>query len=106
RSWTVCGRRAVHRERRIVAGLPDHLAGVHIEGRHDFALTLSRELIDAIADDERRRISGADLDLPLLSQLFGPRFRIGWSRRRAVAIRSTPLVPIVGSTLLCLERQD
>src|SRR4029078_8014410 len=61
RSWTVSGRRTVHRERRIVTGLPDHFAGVHVERRHYLAFTLSRELIDAIADDERCCVAGADL---------------------------------------------
>jgi hypothetical protein len=89
----------MHRERRIVAGLPEHLPGVRIERRHHLTLTLPGELVDPIANHKRRRVARADLHLPLLRQLLRPRFGIGWRRRRAVATRSTPLVPVIRSAL-------
>lgn len=59
----------------------------------------------AVSDDNRRRIAGADLNLPTLGQLFGPSFWLRKRGQRTVSVGTTPLRPI-GSGVLTSDYLD
>src|SRR6185295_118837 len=93
RPGAVARRRVVHLERRRIARLPDHLARRRVERAHHLVLVLTTEREDAVADDDRRRVAGADLDLPLAGEVLGPGARRTGPGQRAVAGGGAPLRP-------------
>src|SRR4030095_5345902 len=88
-----------HLELRGIAGFPHHLAAVGIDRAHDLFVFLARERVNAVADDDRRRVARAHFDLPLLRELFGPRPRRRERRHRAIAVRAAPLRPVAAGAL-------
>ena len=90
--WLWRGRGAVHRERRRrsrIATAPVPVADV--VRAHAFVVAAAREHVDAVADDDRAGVAGADFDLPLLDQRVGPgrRRRERRSPRRRGSDRAT-----------------
>src|SRR6185295_9437200 len=90
RPGAVARRRVVHLERRQTARLPDHLARRRVERAHHLVLVLTTEREDAVADDDRRRVAGADLDLPLAGEVLGPGARLADRGQRAVSVGAAP----------------
>src|SRR5262249_16654346 len=68
---------------------------VEIVGRGDLVLALPGMQVDAIADDQRRRMSNANRNFPTLLQLIGPRVRSGKTGYDAVSVGASPSRPIL-----------
>jgi hypothetical protein len=77
--------------RRGIARLPDHLAAVGIDCADQFVAIAPRQREDAVADQDRRRVAFADLDLPARCQPLGPIGRRDEPARRAIALPPAPL---------------
>ena len=84
RALAVPGRRRVHLVGDGIGLLPPLSTAGEIERAHDLALTLARELVDAIPRDDRRGVPRADRDLPAGSERLGP----AGSRREPVTCPS------------------
>src|SRR5207249_8468959 len=72
----------------------DDFSAIGIDGPHHLVVLLAREGEHAVADDDGRRIAGADVDLPSLRQTLGPRSRLGKGPEGAVAVGPAPLRPV------------
>src|SRR4029453_13074938 len=81
-------------KRRGITGRPDLLAGVGVERGERFVVASPREHVEAIADENRRRIANPDVDLPLSREGVGPCLRRRERRDCAVAVGSAPLRPV------------
>ena len=91
----VRGRRRVHLERGGVRGAPDRVSGGRVERLHHLVLPLAGEEVEAVAEQQGRRVAEADLAAPLPGEPLRPgRGRVE-GRHRAVAQRSAPLRPVL-----------
>src|SRR5262245_1451700 len=80
-----------YRIRRRVDRLPHDLAVRGVERRQNIVVEATGEAIDGLADDDGRRVSLPQIDLPSALQVLGPRLRLCKSAGRAVAVMSSPL---------------
>src|SRR5262249_2413852 len=77
--------------RRRISGLPYDFAGRGVERHHHLVAAATREGVDGLANDDGRRVTLSDLDLPSARQLLRPRFRRGERAGRTVAVPPAPL---------------